>query len=333
MASLNNLVNKLKTVGLKKTVQRLIGRFGLKKLRDRVSNLQSFVDNNLVVTDLIFDEDNISALNDEFDGFMCGSDQIWNPSNTRLDSMYWLTFANDNKLKISYAPSIGIESVTDKQKKEIRENLRTFNAISSREESGTTLINKIIGSESCKTVLDPTMLVNRITWDAISDSRLCQGKYIFVYLLRGTKDDRKWIEEYSRKKHMRIVTIPFLDGENLVLYDFKFGDLKLWSATPQDFINAIRYAECVFTDSFHCMVFSCLYHRTFYIFKKLGNHQMNRLIGLHSTLGINSRIISSESTIGDIEKLAPIDWAGVDRKIEERRKISQEYLHSALSCD
>lgn len=195
------------------------------------------------------------------------------------------------------------------------------------------LINDILGEDRCKTVLDPTLLVKRELWDSLSNLRLCHDKYIFVYLLRGTKKNRKLIEEYASRKHLKIVTIPFLDGENPVWYDFKFGDLKLWNASPQDFISAIRYSECVFTDSFHCMIFSCLYHRTFYIFQKLGNNQMSRLQGLHDLLGISRRIILSESSLEEIYNFLPIDWENTDMIINEKRRASREFLHNALICN
>lgn len=43
----------------------------------------------------------------EYDGFIVGSDQIWNPeiTNKKIDEMYTLHFNNSNKLKIAYAAS------------------------------------------------------------------------------------------------------------------------------------------------------------------------------------------------------------------------------------
>lgn len=86
-SSTSNLVKKLKECGIKTTFKRLVGRFGLPKLRKRVQSLQEFVDANLLTTDMVYSEENIADANKEFDGFICGSDQIWNPANTSLDSI------------------------------------------------------------------------------------------------------------------------------------------------------------------------------------------------------------------------------------------------------
>ena len=48
--------------------------------------------------------------------------------------------------------------------------------------------------------------------------------------------------------------VAFLDNEKIVPYDLKFGNIKYWDASPSDFINLIKNAEYVFTDSFHCMI-------------------------------------------------------------------------------
>lgn len=41
-------------------------------------------------------------------------------------SIYWLGFADNAKLKISYAPSIGVESLTSEQKKIIKKIFLLF---------------------------------------------------------------------------------------------------------------------------------------------------------------------------------------------------------------
>ena len=330
MASTSNLINKLKEYGLVVTLKRLVGRFGLPKLRKRVGALQKFVDNYLVTTEDVYDENNIAKTNDLFDGFICGSDQIWNPSNTGLDSMYWLKFAKKDKAKIAYAPSIGIEEADDSLAKNIKENLKDFDCISSREKSGSNLINKIMGKEVCATVLDPTFLIKRENWDRLSEKRICEEQYIFAYILKGTKKERKVVENFAKKKGLKIVTIPFLDGEHLVPYDLKFGDVKLWEADPRDFISAIRNAEYVFTDSFHCMVFSCFYHKVFYMFKKKGQSQMSRIKGLFDLLRIGDRIIDENMTNDQIEKKNDICWDDVDLSIEKYKRVSQHYLEEAI---
>lgn len=331
IASFDNLLDKLKNVGIKNTCQRIIWKFGFKKVRERNIHIQSFVDQKLRISKQIYNEDTIDKANRIYDGFVCGSDQIWNPTITKTNEMYWLGFAPKNKLKFSYAPSVGVNAFTQSQEMDIKLRLETFDGISCREEVGTNLLNHFCDNR-CITVLDPTLLVDNQTWTSLYKEVKVDKPYIFVYLLRGSKSQRKLIELFAKNKGLIIVTIPFLESEHAVLYDFKFGDIKYWDCGPEDFISLIRGATYVFTDSFHSTIFSCINHKEFFIFPKSGKAQMNRLIDLQSMLGIENRIINN---MIDIERVLSqkIDWHDVDNRILEKRKVSKQYLDRVLSSN
>ena len=326
VASASNFIEKVKRIGLMKSLKRIVWKFGLPQLRNRNNRIQAFMDNYLKVSQLEYSEETIANANKVYDGFVCGSDQIWNPELVSTNSMYWLKFAEKDKKKIAYAPSIGVDSFTDMQKEEIKNNLADFTAISSREEQGTKLINQLFNEERCQTVLDPTLLIDRKVWDELASERKYSEPYIFVYMLRGSKAQRKLVKEFAKRKNLKIVTMPFLDPEKIELYDFTFGDIKLWDADPTDFISVIRNAEYVFTDSFHSMVFSCLYHKEFFTFPKIGKAQLNRVTGLQKLFHIPSRMIDTNTTIEMIEGMELIDWNEVEKVITTKRNESREYL-------
>lgn len=330
VASVSNLKEKLKRVGIRNTIKRIIFKFGLRKLRARNIELEKFTNAKLCISEKQYNEQNIHEANSVYDGFICGSDQIWNPKLSSADSMYWLNFAEAGKKKIAYAPSIGVNSLSEEESCMIRKNLCDYTAISCREESGTQLINKVLNIDKCITVLDPTLMIEREVWDNLCTGRKYSEPYIFVYILRGTKKQRQAVEKYAKRKQLKIVTMPFLDNQKIELYDFKFGDIKLWDASPADFISVIRYAEYVFTDSFHCMVFSCLYHRPFFAFPKIGKAQMNRLTGLQELFQISSRFISEETSVEEIEEMEEIKWSVVEKILKEKRIISKNYLKKAI---
>lgn len=329
IASADNLIDKLKNYGIIKTLQRFVWKFAIPPLKKRSDKLQQFVDKHLILSDKQYNEDNIIQANTIYDGFICGSDQIWNPTLTTMDSMYWLNFADSNKLKIAYAPSIGVEELPVDERAMLRRNLCTFSAVSCREKDGAQLINDVIGRNTCTNVIDPTLLVDKEVWEELCVDRSIEEPYIFVYLLRGSKQQRKEIEKFSKKKKLKIVTMPFLETEHTVLYDFAFGDIKLWHASPEEFISAIKYAECVITDSFHGTVFSFIYHVPFMIFPKQGKSQMSRILSLLNTLEIESRLVEN---CEEIEKMysSGIDWKRTDKRIKEERAKSNDYLMSAL---
>lgn len=328
IVSVDNLLDKLRTIGLRKTIYRVVWKFGFKNLRRRNKKLQNFVDNKLNISARQYTEKSIYEANKYYDVFICGSDQIWNPNLTELGGMYWLTFVDEKKCKIAYAPSIGIGKLSDQQEKKVKDNLSTFKAVSCREVNGATLISNITG-KPCHIVLDPTLMVERKIWDEICTKRKYNEPYIFTYLLRGTKEQRKIIEKFAEIKKLSIITIPFLETDFIEWYDFKFGDIKFWDCAPDEFISLIRNAEYVFTDSFHGTVFSCLYHIPFFIFPKIGKNQMIRLIDLQDALNIKSRLVRVEKDIMRLED-EKIDWCNVDEMLDNKRKFSQRYLKSAI---
>lgn len=331
--SVDNVFDKIKSVGLAETRKRVFWKVAFKGLRLRNKKMQQFVDENLKVSNQQYNEHDIADSNKYYDTYICGSDQIWNPDLVPTDSMYWLPFVEKGKNKIAYAPSFGASTVTEKQKEQIKANLSTFKAVSCRENSGARTINQIIGEKKCEAVLDPTMLIERDYWDTISEDKIYDEKYIFAYMLRGTAAQRKYIEKIARERNLKIVSIPFLDYEKIDPYDLKFGDYKLWDANPAEFISAIRHAEYVFCDSFHCIVFSILYHRPFFVFPKVGadgkvkKSQISRMTDLLELAEIKNRILLDNEE-ADLD--AEIDWNNSDKRIQKARCDSERYLEQAL---
>ena len=331
--SVDNVFDKIKSVGLAETCKRFFWKVAFKGLRLRNKKMQQFVDENLKVSNQQYNEHDIADSNKYYDTYICGSDQIWNPDLVPTDSMYWLPFVEKGKNKIAYAPSFGASTVTEKQKEQIKANLSTFKAVSCRENSGARTINQIIGEKKCEAVLDPTMLIERDYWDTISEDKIYDEKYIFAYMLRGTAAQRKYIEKIARERNLKIVSIPFLDYEKIDPYDLKFGDYKLWDANPAEFISAIRHAEYVFCDSFHCIVFSILYHRPFFVFPKVGadgkvkKSQISRMTDLLELAEIKNRILLDNEE-ADLD--AEIDWNNSDKRIQKARCDSERYLEQAL---
>lgn len=326
-ATAANFINKIRQIGIKDAVNRAFWRFFFPKLKGRSVSMQKFISDNLNVSDINYNNDTIYNANNVYDGFICGSDQIWNPSLTRTDSIYWLKFVEKNKLKMSYAPSIGVTSLDKETEEKIAENLLYFDAVSCRELAGTEYLSSIMKNGSCCKVVDPTLLVSKKVWDKISDDHSNRKPYIFVYFLRCSAEQRKMVEKFADQKGLDIVNMPFLEAEYIEKYDFKFGDEKVWDASPADFISLIRNSEYVFTDSFHASVFSIIYHRTFYVFPKNGKSQMQRLISLLEENGIGNRIINNYD---DIICQDDIIWSEVENKISDNRSASENYLFSNI---
>lgn len=116
-----------------------------------------------------------------FDAFVSGSDQIWNPNY--FNPFYFLDFAG-NKKRIAYASSIGVTSFTQKQRGQIKSLVEKYDYCGIREESGAKLLNSIIGGNFARQVVDPTFLITAKEWLELAkkSSITINGEYVLCYL-------------------------------------------------------------------------------------------------------------------------------------------------------
>jgi hypothetical protein len=92
----------------------------------------------------------------EVDAYICGSDQIWSSQLTGNDPAYFLDFVPNGVRRIAYAGSFGMPQISDFDKQVMKNYFRKMDAISSRELSGTQLVQDMFGGAVAH-VLDPTL--------------------------------------------------------------------------------------------------------------------------------------------------------------------------------
>lgn len=272
-------------------------------------------------------EELVKKSNKDYDYFMCGSDQLWLPSNLG-SHFYTLEFVNLEKRKISYATSFGVSQIPWYQKRATKRYLERFDYLSNREISGSEIVESLIGKKS-KVVCDPTLLLTKEEWDRIlKPEKKEKEKYIFCYFLGDNVEHREKARELKEKTGCKIITIPFLD--NYVEADKDFADVMLYDIDTKDFINYIRNAEYVLTDSFHGTIFSLLNEKKFITFNRFNSNSKNsrntRIDSLFKLLDIKDRRYN-----GNIEMIFnDIDYKKVNKNLEKIKKESEEFLKNAL---
>lgn len=278
-------------------------------------------------SEIIKDFDTLRKYARKFSSVIVGSDQLWLPSG--LDTNFFnLMFVPDEINKIAYAASFGVGEIPESQKERTITYLNRIENISVRELSGKELIKKLTGRD-VPVIVDPTLVINKQLWDAsIPNERKVKEDYIFCYFLGNNPEQREEARKLSKKIGLKIVTLRHMD--EYIPSDEKFGDVAPYDVGPAEFVNLIRNASYVCTDSFHGSVFSIINHKQFVSFNRYGNNSKNsrnsRLDSLFGQLGIERRFK------GDIVKdiMAPIDYESVDEKLMELRAFAEDYLVKAL---
>ena len=263
-----------------------------------------------------------------YDGFLVGSDQLWLPSGL-ASGFYTLEFVPEQKTKIAYATSFGVGRIPSWQKNRTAAYLKRFDFLSTRELRGAEIIRDLTG-KGVQVVADPTLLLTREEWlDVIPEKKITESPYIFCYFLGTNKEHRDIARELKEKTGMPVVTTPFLD--NFVKEDLEFGDRQLFDVAPDDFVNLIRGAEYVLTDSFHGSVFSILHHKQFVTFNRFsgasGNSRNSRIDSLCGLLGLEKRRYHQDILQ---EAAARIDYETVEEKLTALRRESADYLARSL---
>lgn len=285
-------------------------------------------------SDKVYDNETIKDCQN-YDVIITGSDQVWLCNVNNFHPGFWLSFADDRVKKVSYAASISMKEIPFELHDFVKKALSSFCAISVREKIDVKIIKDIIGEEkdvSC--VLDPTFLLERNEWENLCEKNPFHGeRYIFAYLLGSRKEDRAFIKNYAKKHGLKVIFIPYIQNVYRPCDDF-FGDVQLFDVSPQLFLSLIHDATLVFTDSFHGSVFSNIFHVNYFVFKRdldASKLSMNsRLYSLLSMLKMESRMISNDISLHDLEGIPKINFEVVDAIIDEEKKRSINFLKRAL---
>lgn len=284
----------------------------------------------LKISKEIYDSENLKKLNNEFDTFVVGSDQVWRTVWLKEKSLhYFFDFVNDDKKKIAYAASFGVDywEGDEKLTEEIKPLIKRFDHISVREESGIDICKNTFGLDNAVCVLDPTLMISREDYQSIlddwQDKSHLKKKYIAHMLLDDTKELKK--ESQNIADYLK-ADINYIKGKSFKILG---KDIIFYNKVSQ-WLTYLKDAELVITDSFHCTVFSLIFHKKFVV---VANpvRGIARLETLLSKVGLEDRFFTDIKDVmksGILDK--EIDYNEVDKKLETHRKYSMDFLKKAL---
>ena len=260
----------------------------------------------------------LKELNNQFDYFVTGSDQVWNYKLTGDDDNFFLGFVEDKKKCISYAASLGLGKI-DEDKYYLFHDLYSFGGLSTREISAKNEIQKIIDKE-IEVVCDPCLLLSKSMWNEIIKKNKYHKEYVFVYQLGFSPDVVCLAKKIAKKYRISMVFAPFPVGRMACgKWDFFAG--------AGEILSYISNARFVVTDSFHGTIFSIIFEKQFYT-KAGGTHSGvgNRIVDLLTHYNLQDRIISGE--LKNISEI--IDYSKVSNILELDRIRSLDYLEKCL---
>lgn len=248
--------------------------------------------------------------------YICGSDQIWNPSFAGTSEFFAYGAADDRR--IAYAASIGVDELSEDTMKRYSKYLQGMKYVSVREDAAAKLVHEMTG-KNVPVLCDPTMLLSKREWEAVSKKPgFKTDKYILTYFLGEVSPEyRDYISALAEGLGCGVINLE------------KMKPNDYWcSVGPAEFIWLVNNCRLMCTDSFHGSVFSILMQKPFLVFERLGNEMsMNsRLDTLLKKTGLKSRVFVGQT----LEEAVNIDYKNVSEIIEGEKEKAIDYLKDAL---
>lgn len=276
--------------------------------KKKIRNCLSFLEEQNMISNISYNRKNIQSACKVYDAIIVGSDMIWDINITDNDYTYYLDFANTSVLKFSYGSS-GTEGWQEKDYEKISRLLSQFLLIGVREEASQNLLRNVMNIESF-VVCDPTLLLPIDHWKKYIKKPKYKD-YVLVYfpydtVLNAAKD-------YASTYNKKLLVI-----DNSIT---RKKYVKIWPISIGEWLGYIESADAVFTDSYHGLIFSILFHKQVWT-ANIGERQKT----LIKKLEIENCVICNIK-----EKLHEINFDQCTDNLNRYKQESYEYLNTLVS--
>lgn len=322
-------LKKIRSIIWKKTFYNL---FNSKK---RLERTNKFINDNLNISKKMYlNSKDIIENPPIYDYYITGSDQVWNPRNNNKDFTYWLAFVPEGKKRISYAPSFGLSNPGDEYLKECVKYIKKFDNISIRENEGKDILRKYYSIDA-DVVLDPTFLVPINKWNNIIPKKAFREHYILCYFMPGDEKVTNKIKDMSKiissQTGYEIINIGKKEYDKI-----KFWEKNKFDCGPIEFLNLIKNADYIITNSFHGTAFSIIFNKTFWvpIHQTLDASKAlhSRLTNLLHSLNLEECIQSVDSSFV-FDKHYTLNYKNANNLLADLQGKSKKYLKNALEIE
>lgn len=277
----------------------------------------------------------LTKYSEKYEAVLIGSDQCWIPGFSFARRLS-LSFVPNKVRRLSYATSLGVSAYPWYLRSSSRKAWKRFDYISVREETGRKIIKDICGENfPVELVVDPTYLISCEEWlQLIPEKRMNEKKYVLSFILGNNKEQMMCAKRFAQAKGLELVSI--LSNESSADIDTTYPDRVVVGASPDEFVNYVRGAEYIFTDSFHGIAFSVINKKQFFAYyrkrretqaKYSRNSRIDNILQLWQ---LQHRLITDYAIDWQTSDIKEIDYTKVDTLVEQMRNHSYEYLHKAL---
>jgi len=273
-----------------------------------------------------FEHINDGSFAREYDAFVAGSDQVWNPAFFFNSEFEFLTFAEPEK-RFSYAASFGLDEIPDMYREDYSKRLAGMRSISVREDKGREIV-KQLACRDAPVHVDPTMLLGAGDYSAMErkPAMPLPERYLLMYFLGDQKPEYvAFLREVAGRLDLPVLELSEHRGS------------PFYNIGPQHFLYILRHADYICTDSFHGAAFAIIFQKPFVAFSRAdGNMSMDsRTETLLGKFGLGSRAFGGLSVEGTLSvggglgvesALEAVPYGEVGERLSQERAAALEYL-------
>lgn len=267
--------------------------------------------------------DELYANPPQYDLYISGSDQLWNPTQPYCLEPYFLTFAPRESKKISFATSIGVTYLTENVKRDFKKWLSSYDAISVREKQGKDLLESFLDREVYQ-VADPTFLLEPQIWESLAVFPSAEKPYVLLFALQHNQELFDYAQKIAKECDKQLLylcqVVEFGAFENCTIIN---------NAGIEEFIGYVANADLLITESFHGTVFSLLMGtKNFYAYISQKNNRGSRIEDLLSPFGLSDHILRGQLDLSyaDLLKMQ-IDIHKKNSTIEQLRNNATAFIN------
>ncbi|OPX44825.1 polysaccharide pyruvyl transferase [Ruminiclostridium hungatei] len=255
----------------------------------------------------------------KFDGYILGSDEIWNYTNPFVekgDCTYFGRSFEANKI-MTFAPSFGCAGSSNITR-EITQSIARLNPdnISVRDENSQEIVEKLTGYK-VPVLVDPVFL-NEYTPKRIKGGK----KFILVY---GNNFDREFIDsikEIAANERALIYSFGFINS---------FAHKNIVFKSPIEILDYFYSADYVFTNMYHGVVFSLCCKKQF--FMQYNESKQNKVDTLLERIGLSDRVVCSRHEAYELYrhiKQNPYDFNNYMEKLQSLIQQSKDFIDTRI---
>lgn len=298
-------------------------------LKKRFNHYERFINQVLPTTKKEYaSTEELATANLQYDAYVCGGDQIWNPVCQDFETAYYLQFLRpgDKARRISYSPSLGKTDFQEETLAQMRKWVKSFDHISVREPRGAEIIQALTEKPVCS-VCDPVLLLDKKYWEEMADKPHYKPPYILTYFLENNHGSRNLTDYLRKETGYEVVNL------NEYIRDFVKPYKKAYDASPERFVGLFINAGLVYTNSFHGTAFATLFNKPLITAiapnqATAQNNNDSRKIDYLNRLGLQQCLYSTG--MPNLQRVMNMDYAEANQKLAQFRADSMQYLIHAL---